>query len=423
MSRLFQKATELSADAKLSTKIGPAGVAALKTSGIPSTTTLRASDFLSNNWKRMNYFLKSIPSFFQKPYTMGKMITYAFIFLSVVVLGILFYKKFYTKEGFENSSYAYQKAFELVNSLKINSSPQINEDDNKLMYIQPVTFKQASYLGNQTFDSNLGILEQLRAGSRFFFLQIDYLEKDLGKEYGNAYEPVLVWKNNAGRMISKNSSSLKEVFSSIRNYFNNNNVPSSSSPIVLMLHFIRLPYTITNTEKYKNYLNKVFESLNVLDDLLIKGYSKASKEPELFSKKFNEFNKQIIVGTNINTSLTNNPSELNKKIHFQYYQINENNVDATDNATSLSDVNAVIYTADYVLSIKDSEKFLKSHNNKFVIVKPRNDQNLRKEDFEKLLNSYNVNVVLHDYFSDKPENVENIYKLYNNASYKIKTVF
>ena len=59
MSTLFQKSNELSADAKLSTKVGPAGLAALKSTGLSSTTTLMANTFFSDNWKKISSSFKS----------------------------------------------------------------------------------------------------------------------------------------------------------------------------------------------------------------------------------------------------------------------------------------------------------------------------------------------------------------------------
>jgi hypothetical protein len=425
MSSRFEKAMELSADAKLASRIGPAGLVALKTTGVSSTTTLKADTFFNKNYSKLQSSLKSIPTFFQKPFTMGKMITYALIFIVILIIGIVIYKRYFTKEGFENTNYAYQKVFNLVNNLKINRTIDVNQDDNKLMNIQPITFKQGAYLSHETFDDNLGILEQLRAGSRFFFLQIDYFEKDLGKEYGKNYEPVLISRNNVGKMICKNSASLKNVFNSIKMYFNNDNVPNYDSPIVIMLHFVRIPYPITDIEKYREYFNKVSNDLETISSLTVNSYSKASKESDLFSKTFTEFNKQIIIGTNIDTVSMNTPLNLDKYIHFRYYETPNDSVDITERQSNLDKANALIYNADYLLSIKDSneiEKFIKQHKNKFIIVKPKNDQILKKEQIETLLNKLNVNIVLYDYFIDEKNSLD-IYKLYNNSSYKLKSVF
>ena len=103
-SKLFQKTAELSADAQISRKVGPAGLLALKSSGISSTTTVKADAFFKNNWSKMKSFTKSIPTYFQKPYSMGKIVLYSFIFLGLVLLSIYLYKTYFTKkEGFENN--------------------------------------------------------------------------------------------------------------------------------------------------------------------------------------------------------------------------------------------------------------------------------------------------------------------------------
>jgi rhamnogalacturonyl hydrolase YesR len=57
---------------------------ALKTTGVSSTTTLKADTFFNKNYSKLQSSLKSIPTFFQKPFTMGKMITYALIFIPKV---------------------------------------------------------------------------------------------------------------------------------------------------------------------------------------------------------------------------------------------------------------------------------------------------------------------------------------------------
>ena len=424
MSSLFQKTAELSADAKLASKVGPVGLVALKSTGVSSTTTLTADTFFRNNWLKIQSSVKSIPSFFQKPFSMGKIIFYSLIFVVIVILSIYVYKRIFTTEGFEDSSIAQQKAFTLVNNIKINQSINVNEDDNKLVNIQPIIFKQAAYLGDEMFDEDLGVLEQLRAGSRFFFLQIDYFEKDLGGAFGNPNEPVLVWRNNAGRMTSKNSASLKNVALSIKKYYNNDNIPNHNSPIVLFLHFVRIPYALTDIDNYRSYLNKVSDSLSALDPILVKGYAKASKESDLFSATFTQFNKQIIIATNIDTKSLNNPLSLDKYIHFTYGDTSEDPIDISDRKSDKT--SALIYSTDHLLSITDSneiQKFIKSNKNKFIIAKPKNDQILRKEQIDTLLNKLNINLVLHDYFSDTPENITSIYELYNSSSYKLKTTF
>jgi len=235
-----------------------------------------------------------------------------------------------------------------------------------------------------------------------------------------------VLRNNNNMLVSKNSASLKQVFSSIFNYFNNSSVPLYNNPVVLLLHFVRLPYDETDTDNYIKYIDSVTDALSVLDSVTIKGYSKASKESDLFNLDFNQFNKQVIIGTNIDTNLKNIPIQLNNKIHFRYYEIKDDPVDITDRTSSIDNVNAIIYNADYLLSITDSneqQKFAKAHKDKFVIVKSKNDQNITPENMDFLLNTLNVNVIPYDYYSVNDSSAIQTFGLYNNSSYKLKTVF
>jgi len=399
--------------------LGAGKLAAGKAVGFSATTTSKLSTWFSNNWLRLTSFLKTIPSYFQRPFTMSKLLLYAALFGLVVVI-ILFVTKTVRIQGFENPEVAVDAAdaSRRVDKLIVNATENHDtNDDYKLINLQPVCFKQAAYLGNNVFDSSSGILEQLRLGSRSFFLQIDYFESDnLDKDkFGKVYEPVLIWRQDAKNLSSKNSASLQNTFQSILNNYNNDSIPFHNYPVIIMLHFIRLP---SDVEKY---IKKVSDTLKIFTDVRIKGFAKANKESDLFNNKFSDFNNQIIIGTNINTTLKER-LELNKKIHFRYYVKETETVDATSVAADNS-VNAYIYNADTLLNKTSAEKdrFTELHMNKFVIVKPSNDQNLSKDQVDRLLNKFKVNVVLHDYFSDGLDNSKKIFGLYNNSCYKIKS--
>jgi len=434
-SSLMAKVLEKQSSVGLITK-GPTGVIQGqigKAAGLSATTTSKLSTWFSNNWLRFKSFLKTIPSYFQRPYTMGKLLLYAAIFgilVCIFVFGYLglSYKMF---ERFDNQNVVNTanaaEASKRVDQLMVNSTENHEtNDDYKLINLQPVCFKQAAYLGNDVFDSNLGIIEQLRLGSRFFFLQIDFVESD-NVDNMKPYEPLLIWRQYGKNLSSTNSASLEDTFKSILTNYNNDSIPFNNYPVVIMLHFIRLP----PKNKNDGYINKVSEALSVFKNTSIKGYLKASKEEDLFNNKFSDFNKEIIIGTNINT-LTKDMVNLNKKIHFRYYvndrytDIKEEDessmVDETDISNDNS-VNAYIYNADTLLRMNDKAqtKWITRNKNKFTIIKPKNDQYLTKEEVDRLLNEFKVNVVLHDYFSDGFDNSKGIFNLYKNSCYKIKT--
>jgi len=186
---------------------------AAKKTGVPTTTINKL-----NNWFTGNYRY-----FFSKPSSNLKLLGYAIIFVVIVTI-IIFVVPQVRKQviGFENpntnNNEVAKDASRRVDQLIVNGTENhATNDDYKLINLQPVCFKQAAYLGKDTFDSDLGILEQFRLGSRFFFLQIDYIETDSLDKYkfGNPYEPVLIWRDNSNKLSSVNSASLNNTFKSI----------------------------------------------------------------------------------------------------------------------------------------------------------------------------------------------------------------
>jgi len=427
----LQKATGAADDALLATKIGPGTVKALKGRGISSTTTLGFSSFFRNSWTKVKDFFKSMFLYLTVPYSRTKMILFT-IFIFACIIGIALLVQRFTVQGFTNYtnilSTTKLNTTNRINSLLVNNSIMSDSDDNKLINIQPICFKQTSYIGEKLFDSSQGILDQYRLGSRFFFLQIDYhnsssLDSD---DFGKTYEPRLFLKNNSGDLISKNSSKLTDVFKSLVEFRNNESLPSYNSPIVLLLHFVRLPYNINDVDNYKNYVKKVSDALALhLDTLLVTNYLRASNESDLFNSKFTEFNNKFIIGTNIDTSLYNKSIDLDLKVHFHYYVKEGEIVDVTMPETSSKISTAYIFNANTLLNMSESirNQWLQIYRNKFIIVKPVNDINLTAANIDTLLNTFNVNIVLHDYFSDNFNNTKAVFDLYNKKSYKIKTTY
>jgi hypothetical protein len=409
--------------------IGAAG----KSAGLSMTTTTSFNRWFTNN-------MLNIRMLFRGPYTTQgntwKLWVWASIFAILISIGVFMWLGVSKKvsQGFQNQDLnvgdAALEASVRVDKLVVDAGKLYdNNDDYKLINLQPVCFKTAAYLGKDLFDSNLGILEQTRLGSRFFFFQIDYYENEnLDKsKFGNSFEPVLIWRDDDKNLSSKNAVSLIDTFQSILTHHNNSSVPYYTHPILIMLHFVRLPYPKTDIDNYRNYMKKVSDALKVFKDATIKGYTRAAKEPDLFNNKYSDFNNSVIIGTNIDTTIyKDNGLELDKRIHFRYYVKETEIVDVTSIDASSDSVHAYIYNADTLLNIVDSQKqerWGEVHRNKFIIVKPRNQQTLSPEQVNILLNTFKVNVVLHDYFSDGLDNSKAIFKLYDNSCYKIKTTY
>ena len=434
----FGKASEMAKESVATVELArtPQGMvigAVGKSSGLSMTTTSAFNRWFTNN-------MLTIRMLFRGPYTTKgntwKLWVWASIFAILICIGVLIWLGVTKKltQGFQNPdlniSDAALESSVRVDKLVVNGGKEFdNSDDYKLINLQPVCFKNAAYLGKDIFDSNSGILEQSRLGSRFFFLQIDYFDNEnLDKsKYGSTYEPVLIKRDDDNTLSSKNSESLKDTFDSILTHYNNSSIPYYTHPLVIMLHFVRLPYPKTDVENYKEYIKKVSDALSVFKNVTVKGYTRAKKEPDLFNNKYSEFNNSIIIGTNIDTTIYKDTGlELDKKIHFRYYVKESEIVDVTSIDASSDSVHAYIYNADTLLNIIDSQKqerWVDVHKNKFIIAKPRSQQNLSPEQVNILLNTFKVNLVLHDYFSDGLDNSKAIFKLYDNSCYNIKATY
>ena len=406
---------------------------------VPSSTSYYFGNYLINNWNSLKRtFSQTIPTTFQEPTNTMKIFAIA-IFILVVITACIFlfnYVKTQT-EGFEvnkEEEHQLRHIKDITNSLisakLASSSSQQQASPLQLINLQMPTFKQISYIGNKLFDSNQGILQQLKSGCRIFFCQIDYIESESlnNKKFCKTFEPCFVWKDDSGKLISKNSSSLKETFKYISEYGFSDAVTNHQYPIILMLHFIRFPYKPTE-ENYKNYLSKVSQSLEVLSaKLLSGGYYRASKESDLFKQDFLNLGQKVIIGTNIDTSLftkskIDQASDLDYKIHFHYYETVDETVDKTAVVVpSMNNPNALIYNIDTLLNMSenDASKFTQINKDKFIIIKSHNSKNPSIEQMDLLLNTFNVNIVLYDYFSESFDDAKNIISLYGNTTYKIK---
>ena len=444
MSTILQSSFQ-SAELSESAGIVGAPFASTLNNIIPASTTNNFMGFFKGSGGSFtNFFTHTIPSIFQKPFTPMKIIIILLILLALGIAGYWFYnyiKSTANQEGFQSSTTENQLLIQRIttrtdslraglNSKGSGSGSGSGSEAPAIKYIQPVCFKQASYISDNKFDSNQGILQQLRAGARTFFLQIDYLETDSlnTNNFCKSFEPCIMLRNNTGKLVSTNSSSISDIVKYLNEYSNNDTISFNNYPIVLLLHFVRLPYKMTDTDNYVNYLSKVASSINGLN--LISGYQRSSKELELFSTNIHDFDKQVIVGTNIDTSLftrikKDKSQDLDFLTHFHYFEKDTETVDATvvENPEIMK-ANALIYNADTLLALegKDQDKFVQLSKNKFIIVQTKPEQVLRSNQIDILLNTLQVNVIPYDYFSGPMNDAKSVLQLYGNDAFLIKTI-
>lgn len=430
MASVYQSSIESIDNAAVSNYLG-APFAALAGKYVPASTTLSVTNYLKTGGSSIsNFFTQTIPNTVRSPYTPMKIFLILLVLLAIVT-GCFFLYNYIVKssENFENRIDRQNAFFKnlmatintKVNALTASQKQITNVADTStvaLKNIQPICFPQASFLTNDTFDSDQGILQQLRVGARTFFFQIDYIEAESlnPEKFCDKYVPCLLIRDNNGRLISKNSSSLTDTFSSLFKNYNSDLVSNHTYPVVIMLHFVRIPGNLYSRDdkevtKYTTFLSNVADSMKAISGNLASDYYKANKEVDLFSTQLLNLNAKMIVGTNIDTSM----SSLDNNIHFHYYVTENEKVDITYVVPQSVIPNALIFNANTLLMMDDSTKqrWIQTHNNIFTIIKPLNQQTLTQQQVDILLNEFQVNVILYDYFNGDNNTVQSVINLYD----------
>ena len=427
---------------------GPVIASSLNRVAPPSTTSAFIA-FINNTtsfWS--NFFTKTIPGMFKPPLTPLKIIVRLIVGILVIMLCIYIInivkkvsEPVIRPEGFEdknkvNIQPVLNNVEKRVNSLinVVKEGFQVDQK-KKLINIQPMTVKQAAFLGplkNGAFDANNGISQQLKLNVRSFFFNIDYITEQKDKiNQSLPYEPVLIYRDNTGNLTSYNSyASLDETFKYLAEYAFNDRIPNYTSPIIVYLHFIRTPDKLNESERYIQFIKKVSTSLNILNPFLAKEYYRSNKESDLFNQELSVFDGKIIIGTNIDTSYSKKLNAENRltlmedldfKINFHYYKEDNDSIDATATYGAQTVPNALIVKAMSLLNMSEQQRndWLEKHKNKFILIKDEPMNILNPAQVKILLNTFGVNVVPYDFFNSELNDAKDVKKEYN-GSWKVK---
>lgn len=184
-----------------------------------------------------------------------------------------------------------------------------------LINLQSVAVKQAAYMGPENdglFDPLSGIQSVLNTGTRFFTLQISYLEaKKDSKKFDSPYVPTLVYRDDAGKLISANGAAIKDVVKTLADYAFAPSVKSSSQPLIVYLHFERTPNQLRTPEKYVKFLSSVAEMLEPLEQYMVQqkpegSFKRQQNELTLLNSPISLFEKTALIFCNVDTSIFRN---------------------------------------------------------------------------------------------------------------------
>jgi len=193
-------------------------------------------------------------------------------------------------------------------------------DSYTLINIQPAAQKQVAYIGPKekdgVFNPATGIINAMTGGVRFLTLQIDYLDsqKDSSK-FDDIGVPTLLYRGNTGVIISSNGASISDVATKLATYAFNPQFATSVQPLMLYLHFVRTPDSTTAPDKYMKFLSAVAKALAPIQSLILQKngdviFSRQANEKMLLHTPLQTFEGQILIFSNVDTSLFRNAATL-----------------------------------------------------------------------------------------------------------------
>ncbi len=296
-----------------------------------------------------------------------------------------------------------------------------------LLNLQPMTLKQAGYIGPKErdglFDLDAGLRSALKGGVRAFTLQIDYLDtkKDSG-QFPPAGEPALLYRDDSRRLISTNGVDVKVAATMLANYAFAEESVGSKYPLIIYLHFVRTPDPIQKPETYLKFLSATAAALEPLAASQIGNtsegtYTRQQNELGLLRLPLGNLARKVVFLTNVDTSLFRRTEQLGMK-QFEpkrdldvltnirvYAETSEDIAGATGMAPSPEKVHAILVSLKRILSLGEKERaaFRDMSKGRFIIALPTQLQNPTRKELE-LAYSLGVNLVpIHPFRDDKEE--------------------
>ena len=326
-------------------------------------------------------------------------------------------------------------------------------DDLKLINLQPLTVKQAGFIGPLdagVFQEAEAVTNTLKAGVRTFFFQIDYHEdpnKDT-KLFPGVKEPCLLYRDDSGVLTSTNAGSILKMSQAIADIGFSNSVPSQTDPIVIILYGARVPADpVTNPKGYLAYCTKIASQLKPLAPfhlgMTAQGdYHRQALAGQLFTSPFKNFEKKVIIVSNFDTTLYRNvmkmglapyapADDLDYWTHAQIFKddvglsVGQQTLGVTAVAGPNVTTRAKIYTIDSmraVIGAGDAAISAWATKNKsvFTIVVPPSTTNPSYDEISTMIKKMGVNVLPFDFFSFDLSDTKRRIQIWNSATWNMR---
>lgn len=332
------------------------------------------------------------------------------------------------------------------------------KDELKLMNLQPLTVKQAGFIGPLdagVFQEATAVTNTLKAGVRTFFFQIDYHE-DSNKDpklFPGVKEPCLLYRDDSGVLTSTNAGSILKMSQAIADIGFSNSVPSQNDPIVIVLYGARVPADpVTDPKGYLAYCTKIASQLKPLAPFHLGmtahgDYHRQALQGQLFTTPFKSFEKKVIIVSNFDTSLYRSVAkmgslgippyapadDLDYWTHAQIYKDDAGlNVGASSlGVTAVAPPNiptrAKIFTIDSIRAvIKGGDPAVSAWATKnksvFTVIVPNSMTNPSYDEINTIVKKMGVNVLPFDFFSFDLSDTKRRIQIWNSATWNLRPV-
>lgn len=396
----------------------------------------------------------AVPTFLLGMTLQTKMIlgaTIFIIFLFIIVLAVYFTSK--TKSSFQNVSDTMLTQAAVINdkalalgqltkglTKKQEGFTSSQKDEMKLLNLQPLTIKDAGFVGPLpagVFDEKTSVLNALTVGARTFVLQIDYHEDDSKDSalFPGIKEPCLLYRDDSGGLISLNAGSIEKFTTAIAE----SAFAHSTDPIILVLYCLRAPDPITKPKDYLTYCSKIAKQLAPLTQyhlgLTTTGdYHRQALQSQLLSVPFTSFEKKVIILSNIDTTLFRNTAslqipaykpleDLDYLTHAQLFRADKDiPLGITSVAPSTTQPSALLVSFKSVSGLAPADQIAWATKNKttFTVVIPSQLTNPSYTEIEILIKKMGVNILPMDFFSFNVDDTKRLMTIWNKNTWNLR---
>lgn len=317
----------------------------------------------------------------------------------------------------------------------------ISPDETTFINLQPMAIKDAGFSGpypNGSYDSVNATANALKAGFRFLTLQIDYMDS-VKNGFDKPGEPTLILRGPTGTLLSTNSGSIKDVAETIANMGFRPEVPHNMEPIILYLHILRAPPSITDPNKYLEFLSSIAKALNPLAPMhlgltSVGNFTRQKMANNLLTTPMKSIQGQVVILSNADTSLFRNTSnsltkykpneDLDFWLNMRVYMEADDSLGITQIPEDPTKISAVVVDLDRVLALSEADMnvFAAKGKRRYVIGMPTRLKNPTTAQLSKAINTLGINAVPIDIFSGTTSDIMDLTSEYSNMPYHPKPV-